>query len=122
MRRYRKGQTWHPPTASESSAHADDAEAHRRSPAKPQDLAPVGQDIVVKTPVAGIAARDGATISSALCDRCIEVNSTSNEKTLVDTDEKLRIYNIYPDAVTGEVYVVTSLTLHGTRYVNGEPC
>ncbi len=27
-----------------------------------------------------------------------------------------------PDAVTGEVYVITSLTLHGTRYVSGEPC
>ena len=122
MRRHRKGQIWRPPSAAESAAVADAIEAHKASPSQPIDLPPVGQDIVVKTPVAGIAARDGATISSALCDRCIEVNSTSNEKTLVDTDEKLRIYNIYPDAVTGEVYVVTSLTLHGTRYVNGEPC
>lgn len=122
MKRYRKGQTWRPPTAAESAASADALESHRRTPQRPQDLPPVGQDIVVKTPAGGIAAKSGTTISSALCTRCIEIDGASNTKTLVDTDEELRVYNLYPDAVTGEVHVITSLTLHGTRYVSGEPC
>ena len=122
MRRYRKGQIFRPPSAAESAASADAVESHRRSPAQSQDLAPVGQDIIVKTPEGGIAARDGTTIYSALCTRCIEVDGPSNTKTLVETDEELRIYNLYPDAVAGEVYVITSSTFHGTRYVSGEPC
>ncbi len=122
MKRYRKGQLWRTPSAAESAAHADAAESHRRSPAQSQDLAPVGQDIIVLTPPGGIAARDGLTIYSALCTRLIEIDGTSNTKTLVQTDEELRIYNIFPDAVTGEVYAITSLTFHGTRYVSGEPC
>ncbi len=122
MRRYRKGQIFRPPTAAESAAHADATQSHRRSPAQSQDLAPVGQDIIVKTPEAGIDARDGTTISSAVCTRCIEVDGASGTKTLVETDEELRIYNLYSSAVAGEVYVITSMTLHGTRYVSGEPC
>ena len=43
MRRYRKGQTFRPPTAAESAAHADAVEAFRCRPAEPQDLAPCGQ-------------------------------------------------------------------------------
>ncbi len=122
MRRYRKGQTFRPPTAAESAAHADALEGFRRRPPVSQDLAPAGQDIIVKTPVAGIDARNGTTIYSAACTRCIEVDGTSSTKTLVETDEELRIYNLYPDAVTGEIYAITSMTLHGTRYVSGEPC
>ena len=122
MHRYRKWQTFRPPSAAESAASADAIEAFRRRPPVSQDLTPVGQDIIVKTPEAGIDARDDTTIYSALCTRCIEVDGVSNEKTLVETDEELRIYNLYPDAVTGDVYVITSVTVHGTRYVNGEPC
>lgn len=122
MRRYRKGQTFRPPTAAESAATADAVETSRRRSAQPQDLAPVGQDIIVMTPEAGIDARDGTTIYSALCTRCIEVDSDSNTKAIVETDEELQIYNLYPDAVAGEIYVITSITLHGTRYVSGEPC
>lgn len=122
MRRYRKGMMWRPPSAAESAAHADAAASHQRSPPQPQDLSPVGQDIIVKTPSGGIAARSGTTISSAVCTRCIEIDGASSTKTLVETDEELRIYNLYPDAVTGEVYAITSITLHGTRYVSGEPC
>lgn len=117
MRRYRKGETFRPPSAAESAANADALEGFRRRPPVSQDLAPVGQDIVVKTPGAGIDARNGTTIYSALCTRCIEVDGASNTKTLVETDEELRIYNLYPVAVAGEVYVITSMTLHGTRYV-----
>ena len=122
MRRYRKGGTWRPPTAAESAASADALEGFRRRPPVPQDLAPVGQDIIVLTPPGGIAARDGAIIYSAICKRLIEVDGTSNTKTLVLTDEDLRIYNRYLFSVAGEVYVLTSLTFHGTRYVSGEPC
>ena len=121
MRRYRKGEIFRPPSAAESAAHADAAESHRRSPAQSQDLAPVGQAIIVKTPVAGIDARDGTTIPSAVCTRCIEIDGTSNTKTLVETDEELRIYNLYASPVPGEVYIITTLTLHGTRYVELAP-
>ncbi len=120
--RYPKGRFWRPPTAAESAASADAIEGFRRRPPVSQDLAPVGQDIIVETPPGGIAARDGTTIYSALCTRLIEVDGAANTKTLVETDEPLRIYNLYPDAVVGEVYVITSTTLHGTRYVSGEPC
>jgi len=122
MRRYRKGQIFRPPTAAESAVSADALEAFRRRPPTPQEAVAVGQDIIVKTPAGGIAARSGTTISSAACTRCIEVDAASDKKTLVDTDESLQIYNLYPDAVAGDVYVITSLTLCGTRYVSGEPC
>ncbi len=122
MKRFPKGSMWRPPTAADSAASADALEGFRRRPPVSQDLAPVGQDIIVKTPPGGIAARVGTTIFSALCDRLIEIDGTANTKTLVETDEELRIYNLYPGVVTGDVYVITSLTLHGTRYVSGEPC
>jgi len=111
-----------PPSAAESAASADALEGFRRRPPTPQDSSPVGQDIIVKTPEVGIDARSGTTIYSAACTRCIEVDGYGGEKTLVDTDETLQIYNFYPDAVAGDVYVITSLTLCGTRYVSGEPC
>ena len=121
MNRYRKGQAWRPPTAAESAATADAIEGHRRRPPQPQDRATRGTDIVVKTPAGGITARSGSTIYSAVCTRCIE-SSDGDQKTLSDTDEELVVFNLYPDAVTGSVYVVTSLTACGTRYVSGEPC
>ncbi len=117
MKRFRKGDMYRPPTAAESAASADALEGFRRRPPVPQDLAPVGQIIIVKTPEAGIDARVGTTISSAVCTRVIEIDSSSNEKTLVETDEELRIYNLETAAVAGEVYVTTGITLHGTRYV-----
>ncbi len=117
MHRYRKGQTFRPPTAAESATHADTLEAFRRRPPVSQDLAPVGQGIVVKTPEAGIDARDGTTISSAVCTRCIEVDGASSTKTLVETDEELRIYNFNTSGVAGDSFVNTALALNGTRYV-----
>jgi len=86
----------------------------------PSDPA-VGEDIIVKTPAGGIAARSGTTIYSELCSRCIE-SSDGEEKTLIETDEQIRVFNLYPDTVTGSTYVITSLTICGTRYVSGEPC
>lgn len=122
MYRFRKGQTWRPPTAAESATHADALESHRRQPEQPQDNTPVGQDIVVLTPAGGIPARSGNTIYSAICKVCIEVDGASNTKTLVETDEQIRVHNVYPDVVTGDVKAPTSLTFYGTRYVSGEPC
>ena len=122
MRRYRKGQTWRPPTAEESATHADALESHRRQPGQPQDRTPVGQDIVVLTPVGGIDAADGDTIYSELCQVCIEVDGASETKTFVETDEYIRVYNLYADDVGAEIRVVTSLTFYGTRYVSGEAC
>lgn len=116
MHRYRVGQIFRPPSVAESAANADSVESHRRSPAKPQDLAPVGQDIVIKTPTAGIEARDDMTIYSALCTRCIEIDGEDNTKTLVETDEERRIYNLELAAVPGDSFVNTALTLHGTRH------
>jgi hypothetical protein len=121
MRRYRKGQTFRPPTAAESAAHADAIEAHRRRPPQPQDRRPIGQDIIVKTPSAGIAARCGTTIYSATCTRCIPIGD-AEEMTITETDEELIVFNLYPDAVTGSAYVITSLEHTGIRFVSGEPC
>ncbi len=117
MHRYRMGQTFRPPTAAESAAHADALEGFRRRPPVSQDLAPVGQTIIVKTPADGIDARDDTTISSAVCTRCIEIDAADSTKTLVETDEELRIYNIHPAAVAGDSFVSTALLSDGTRYV-----
>ena len=121
MRRHRKGQTFRPPSAADSAASADTVEAFRNRPAQPQDRAPPSGDIVVKTPPDGIPARCDTTIYSAICTRCIEVGH-ADEKTIVETDAPLGVFNLYPDAVAGEIYVITSLTAYGTRYVSGEPC
>lgn len=121
MRRYRKGQILRPPTTGESAAIADAIEAHKRQSQAPNSQRFIGDDIVVKTPSGGILARSGATIYSAACKRCIET-AGGDEKTLMETDEELVVFNLYPDAVTGSVYVITSLTACGTRYVSGEPC
>ena len=120
MRRFRKGQIFRPPTAAESAATADAVESFRRQPSRPSDRA-AGEDIIVKTPAGGIAARSGTTIYSELCSRCIE-SSGGEERTITETDEQIRVFNVYPDAVTGSVYVITGLTACGTRYVSGEPC
>ena len=117
MRRYRKGEIFRPPSAAESAAHADALEGFRRRPPVSQDLAPVGQDIIVKTPEAGIDARDEMTISSAVCTRCIEIDGTSGTKTLVETDEELRIYNFDTGDVAPDIFVRTALSSSGTRYV-----
>ncbi len=117
MKRFRKDMMWRPPTAADSAASADALEGFRRRPSVSQDLAPVGQTIIVKTPPGGIDARDGTTISSAVCTRLIEIDAASSTKTLVETDEELRVYNLEPAAVAGDTYVTTGITLHGTRYV-----
>jgi len=121
VRRYRKGQIWRPPTAAESAANADALEGFRRQPETPSPPKFFGTDMVVKTPTGGIEARSGTTLKSAICTRCIETTD-AEEKTLIETDEQIRVFNLYPDAVTGSVYVITSLTVCGTRYVSGEPC
>jgi len=82
-----------------------------------------GHDIIVKTPSGGIAARSSTTIYSATCTVCVEAETaTAGQKTIHETTEEIVVYNIYPDAVTELVYVPTSLTRKGTRYVTGEPC
>ena len=82
-----------------------------------------GQDMIVKTPSGGIRARSSTTIYSALCTICVEVDdSTAGQKIIAETANTIRVYNIYPDAVTELVYVPTGLTWRGTRYVTGEQC
>lgn len=82
-----------------------------------------GRDLLVKTPAGGIDARDGTTIYSATCTVCIMAETaTEGEREIVETDSELIVYNLYPDAVTGSVYVPTGLLADGTRYVTGEPC
>lgn len=122
VRKVRQGQTWRKQSAADVNAIAAAADMYRRGPdATPQRQTP--KDLIVKTPVGGIAARSGTTIYSELCTRCVETSDgTANQRTIVETTETVEVYNIYPDAVTGEVYVPTSLTIWGTRYVTGEPC
>ena len=115
MHRYRKGQTFRPPSAAESAAHADAAESHRRQPAQPQDLAPVGQSVLVKTPEEGIPGRDEETIYWEKCKRCIQ-RYTADEKEIVETDEEVIVYNLFAAAVAGDEYVATAITECGTRY------
>ena len=117
MRRYRKGQTWRPPTAAESAAKADAVEGFRRSSASPQGRLTRGSDILVKTPVGGIPARVGDTIYSATCTRCVET-TIADEKTILNTDESLLVCNIHTEDVAGDDYVMTRLTACGTRYVD----
>lgn len=78
-----------------------------------------GQSLIVKTPVDGIAARDGTTIFSAACIKCVAVEtSTPGERTLHETDEELVVYNSEEHDVLGEIFVKTSLSPKGTRYVD----
>lgn len=117
MRRYRKGQTYRPPSAAESATYADAAEAFRRRASQPQERLTRGAGMIVKTPAAGIAARSGTTIYSATCTRCVET-STADEKTILDTDEEIVVFNVHATDVAGDSYVTTDLTASGTRYVH----
>ena len=85
------------------------------------------EDIVVKTPEGGIPARDGTTVSSALCLLYKEVDGASNTKTLTpieidSTHQTIRVWNFSNEAVAEEAYVVTARTKSGTRYVVVESC
>jgi len=115
MRRYRKGETFRPPSAAESAASADATEAHRRSPAHPQALSTGGQHVLVKTPAGGIEARDDDTIYWEKCTRCIE-RYTADEKEIVETDEEVIVFNLLDQSIPGSEYVTTALTECGTRY------
>lgn len=114
MRRYRKGDIFRPPTAAESAANADALEGFRRRSPESQVRLSRGDKILVKTPEGGIPARVGTTISSAICTKLVET-STAEEKTLLETDEELEVFNLDTGDVPGEVYAQTGLTAHGTR-------
>jgi hypothetical protein len=116
MRRYRKGQTFRPPTTAESAASADAIEGHRRRSPLPQNRLSRGDKILVKTHADGIPARVGTTIYSAICTRLVET-STAEDKTLLETDEEIEVFNLETTNVTGGIYAQTGLTLHGTRCV-----
>ncbi len=78
-----------------------------------------GQSLIVKTPVDGIDARDGTTIFSATCIKCVAAEtSTPGERTLHETDEELVVYNAEEQDVPGEIFVKTTLSPKGTRYVD----
>ena len=63
------------------------------------------------------------TLSSALCTVCAEVDAaTAGTKTIVETTEQTRVYNLATTAVGGNKYVMTGLTVRGTRYVSVEEC
>ena len=116
MKRYRKGQTFRPPTAAESAANADALEGFRSRTQEPQARVGRADKLIVKTPVDGIPARDATVISSAICAKVVET-SNSNERTILDTDEDVEVFNLETTPVEGEIYVQTGLTLHGTRCV-----
>ncbi len=79
-----------------------------------------GQDLIVKTPADGIDARDGDTIYSATCIKCVAVETaTPGEKTLHETDEELIVCNYQDGSVSGDAFVNTALSPNGTRYVEG---
>ena len=115
MWRPRKGSTFRVPTAADSAANADALEGFRRRASQPQDKAPVGQTVLVKTPADGIPARDENTIFWEKCQRCIE-RYTADEKEIVETDEEIIVHNLFGQAILGDTYVATALTEGGTRY------
>ena len=78
-----------------------------------------GQSLIVKTPVDGIDARSDTTISSATCIKCVAAEtSTPGERTIHETDEELVVYNAEEQDVPGELFVNTTLSPKGTRYVD----
>ncbi len=85
-----------------------------------------GQSLIVKTPVDGIAAAvrvdEDTTIFSATCIKCVAAEtSTPGERTLHETDEELVVYNADEQHVPGEIFVKTTLSPNGTRYVDRGP-
>jgi hypothetical protein len=60
-----------------------------------------GEDwgVIIKTPVGGIAARSGTTVSSGSCDVFSIVGTT-----LTDTTENINVFNISLGSVNGEIF------------------
>lgn len=81
-------------------------------------------DVIVMTPVGGIAARVGTTCYGETCAAYRVVDSTfgDGEFTLEATGMNYEIYNISNEAVEGSRYVVTSRLKSGHRYVVLESC
>lgn len=78
-----------------------------------------GQSLIVKTPEDGIDARSDTTIFSATCIKCVAVETaTPGERTIHETDEELVVYNAEAQDVPGEIFVKTTLSPKGTRYVD----
>ncbi len=93
----------------------DHTHGHRPPGVLPPDY---GQSMIVKTPEDGIDARDGTTLHSASCIKCVAAETaTPGEKTLHETDEELVVYNFEDAAVDGDSFVNTVLSFTGTRYV-----
>lgn len=116
MKRFRKGEIFRPPTSAESAASADAIEGFRRRSPVSQPRMNRGDKLLVKTPEYGIPARIGTDISSAICTILVETGP-AEEKTLVETDEEIEVFNVETTSVGGGIYVQTGLTLHGTRCV-----
>ena len=85
-------------------------------------LRPVyGNGVIVKTPAAGIAAREGTDLYSATCTLCaIAETSTAGQRLIHETDTEIVVYNSYLYAIAGSLYVTTGLT-EGGRITEG-PC
>ena len=78
-----------------------------------------GNALIVKTPEDGIDARSDTTIYSATCIKCVAVETTTpGERTLHETDEELVVYNAEDYDVPGEIFIKTTLSPNGTRYVD----
>ncbi len=76
-----------------------------------------GQTVIVKTPANGIPARDGTTIFSKTCIKCVAVeNYMQGARTLHETGEELVVYNVDTAAVSGDAFIKTALSPNGTRY------
>ena len=85
-------------------------------------LGRASDDLVVKTPSGGIAARSSTTVNSALCDVYRETGTGSTRTLTAVTSTQVRVFNFSNAAVGGSRYVVTSCTRWGTRYVVVESC
>ena len=76
-----------------------------------------GQTLIVKTPAAGIPARNGTTIISKTCIKCVAAETaTPGLKTIHETGEELSVSNLDTAAVSGDAFIKTALSPNGTRY------
>jgi hypothetical protein len=91
------------------------------------DPSPSPEDLIVKTPEGGIAARSGTTISSELCDVYTLEYSSDTEATLTAVTDgasayQVRVWNVWSEPIGSEVYVMTARMKSGYRYPVCEEC
>ena len=93
-----------------------------RPSALPDMLPSITEGYIFETPLGGIAARSGTTVSSAACTPYYIDGTTLTE--LTDNDgasQTVDVYNVFSAAITGEVYI-TAKRVFGVLVADAEDC